>query len=87
MIEAIKDYFCVVIVGILGSCMYVLIEKKACITIVQMILKVLVKSAVKYFIVAGIVVTLVYHAGKCVIISSVEVSYDYCASYMNYLFQ
>lgn len=66
MIEAIKDYFGVGLVGILTSgTVYKLITKKAWKEVAKIIAKNIVKVGGKYIGVASIVATLVYYAGKC----------------------
>lgn len=77
MIEAIKDYFGVGLVGILTSgAVYKLITQKAWKEVAKIIAKNIVKIGGKYIGVASIVATLIYYAGKCAYKSYAYVDLD-----------
>lgn len=71
MIDAIKDYFGIGLLGIITSgTVYKLITKKAWKEVAVILAKNIAKVAGKYIGPASIVVTLVYYAGKCAYIAN-----------------
>ena len=77
MIEAIKDYFGVGLVGILTSgTVYKLITKKAWKEVAKIIAKNIVKIGGKYIGVASIVATLTYYSDKCAYESYAYADFD-----------
>ncbi|RGB74917.1 hypothetical protein [Anaerococcus nagyae] len=77
MIEAIKDYFGVGLVGILTSgTVCKLITEKAWKEVVKIIAKSIVKIRGKYIGVASIIATLIYYEGKCAYKSYAYVDLD-----------
>lgn len=66
MIEAIKDYFGIGLIGIITSgTVYKLITKKAWKEVAKILVKNIAKVAGRYVGVASIVATLIYYSGKC----------------------